>query len=152
MALRGASGETRTQDSAPGNALTLEKSRPAKRHSPSPSAAISGQHGIQEIACSIRPKAVGGCWALDLLLLGNASRSTDVVSRKWLSGSSMDDADQQAPERYRDAAERLRDLAEQTPLPDIQADLMSLAAYFDRMAAHLEAQRRPAEHSERGNI
>ena len=53
----------------------------------------------------------------------------------------MDDAEE--PARYREAARRLRELAEQTPVRDIQADLLSLAAYFDRMAAHLEAQQRP---------
>jgi hypothetical protein len=45
-------------------------------------------------------------------------------------------------ESYREAAERLRELAEQTLVRNIQADLVSLAAYFDRMADHFEAQRR----------
>jgi hypothetical protein len=62
----------------------------------------------------------------------------------------MHDANKQASERYREAAERLRDLAEQTQLPDIHADLISLAAYFDGIAARLETQHRPAEDSERG--
>jgi hypothetical protein len=53
----------------------------------------------------------------------------------------MSDAEQAIPELYREGAERLRELATQTPLPDIQADLVSLADYFDRMASHLEAQR-----------
>lgn len=62
-----------------------------------------------------------------------------VVTIEWLSpGVPMDDAE--GPERYREAAKRLRELAEQTPVRDIQADLLSLAAYFDRMAVHLEAQ------------
>jgi hypothetical protein len=52
----------------------------------------------------------------------------------------MGDADQPTAELYREAAERLRELATQTPLPDIQADLVSLADYFDRMATHFEAQ------------
>jgi hypothetical protein len=54
----------------------------------------------------------------------------------------MNDSEEPAPERYREIAERLRELAEQTPVLEIQADLTSLALYFDRMAAHLEARRR----------
>jgi hypothetical protein len=50
----------------------------------------------------------------------------------------MNDTEEATPERYREAAERLRELAEQSPLADIQADLRSLAAYFDRMAVHLK--------------
>jgi hypothetical protein len=55
----------------------------------------------------------------------------------------MNDIEETGSEEYRNAAERLRELAEQTPVRDIQADLVSLAAFFDRMADHLEAQRRP---------
>ena len=62
----------------------------------------------------------------------------------------MNDTEGPAPERYREVAERVRELAEQTPVPDIQADLMSLAAYFDRMAAHLVAQRRTTRNSDDG--
>ena len=57
----------------------------------------------------------------------------------------MNDTDEPASESYREAAERLRELAEQTLVRDIQADLVSLAAYFDRMADHLEALRRPRQ-------
>jgi len=68
----------------------------------------------------------------------------NVVSIKWLSpGVPMTDTEEPTPERYREAADRLRELAEQSPLPDIQADLISLAAYFDRMAAALDTRRRP---------
>ncbi len=35
-----------------------------------------------------------------------------------------------------------RELARQSPLPDIQGDLLELAARFERMAAYYEAQRR----------
>jgi hypothetical protein len=55
----------------------------------------------------------------------------------------MNDTDE--PERYREAARRLRELAEQTPVRDIRADLISLAAYFDRMADHFEHQSRRAQ-------
>jgi HEAT repeat protein len=54
----------------------------------------------------------------------------------------MSDADQPTPELYRQAAEKLRELADQSHLPDIQGDLRDLAARFERMAAHYEAQRR----------
>lgn len=50
----------------------------------------------------------------------------------------MNDTVEPRPELYREVAEALRQLAEQSPVQMIQADLMSLAAYFDRMAAHLE--------------
>lgn len=53
----------------------------------------------------------------------------------------MSDTEEPAPDLYRAAAERLRELAAQSPLPDIQGDLTSLAAFFERVAAHLEAQR-----------
>ena len=59
----------------------------------------------------------------------------------------MDDTDEPEIERYRDIAERLRELAEQTPVRDIQADLVSLADYFDRMTAHFQSQRAPDERS-----
>ena len=52
----------------------------------------------------------------------------------------MSDIEEPSPEHYREAARRLRDLARESPLPDIQGDLMSLAAFFERMAAHLEAR------------
>jgi hypothetical protein len=54
----------------------------------------------------------------------------------------MSDAEQPTPERYREAAEKLRQLAGQSPLPDVQKDLLDLAAHFERMAAYLDAQRR----------
>ena len=54
----------------------------------------------------------------------------------------MNEAEGPAPERYRQAAQRLRGLAEGGPVHEIQADLLSLAARFDRMAADLEGQRR----------
>jgi hypothetical protein len=53
----------------------------------------------------------------------------------------MNDTEEASSEGYRKAAERLRDLAEQSRLADIQADLMFLAAYFDRMAVHFEKPR-----------
>ena len=53
----------------------------------------------------------------------------------------MNDAEQPTPERYRESAEKLRLLAGQSPLPNIQGDLLDLAARFERMAAYLEAQR-----------
>jgi hypothetical protein len=54
----------------------------------------------------------------------------------------MNHAEEPSSERCRELAERLRELAEQSPLPEIQADLISLAAYFDDMAGHLETRRR----------
>jgi molecular chaperone GrpE (heat shock protein) len=63
----------------------------------------------------------------------------------------MDDTDEPAFERYGEAAERLRELAEQTSVRDIQADLLSLADYFDRMAAQLKTQRSPGERSNKHN-
>jgi hypothetical protein len=53
----------------------------------------------------------------------------------------MNDTEEPAFECYREAAQRLRELAEQTPVRDIQADLISLAAYFDRKAAHFAGGR-----------
>jgi hypothetical protein len=50
----------------------------------------------------------------------------------------MSDAEQPTAELYREAADRLRELAKQIPLPEIQAELASVAAYFERMATHLE--------------
>jgi formate dehydrogenase maturation protein FdhE len=47
---------------------------------------------------------------------------------------AMSDAEQPTPELYREAAKRLRQLAAQSPLPDIQGDLLDLAARFERMA------------------
>ena len=49
------------------------------------------------------------------------------------------------PELYRQIALELRRLADQSPLPDIQLDLVSLAEHFERLAAHLEAQNRLSE-------
>jgi hypothetical protein len=46
------------------------------------------------------------------------------------------------PKAYRAAAERLRQLAEQSLLPDIVADLMEIAARFERMAAYYDAAAR----------
>src|SRR5438477_6533567 len=54
----------------------------------------------------------------------------------------MNHAEEPSSERCRELAERLRELAEQSPLPEIQADLISLAAYFDDMAVYLETRRR----------
>jgi hypothetical protein len=54
----------------------------------------------------------------------------------------MNHAEEPSSERCLELVERLRELAAQSPLPDIQADLTSLAAHFDRMAADLEARRR----------
>ena len=62
----------------------------------------------------------------------------------------MSGADQPTPEPYRQAAEKLRELADQSHLPDIQGDLRDLAARFERMAAHLEAQRRLGAARDRG--
>ena len=53
----------------------------------------------------------------------------------------MNHAEEPSSERCRELAERLRELAEQSPLPEIQADLISLAAYFDDMAVHLGTRR-----------
>jgi hypothetical protein len=55
----------------------------------------------------------------------------------------MSDAQQPTPELYRELAEKLRELADQSHLPDIRGDLLDLSAHFERMAANLEAQRRP---------
>lgn len=68
----------------------------------------------------------------------------NVVSREWLfSGlAAMSDAEQPTPELYREAAERVRNLAQQAHLADIRADLLDLAARFERMAAYLEARYR----------
>lgn len=54
----------------------------------------------------------------------------------------MTGAEQPKPEAYREIAEKLRELADQSYLPDIQGDLRSLAAHFERMAVYYEAQRR----------
>jgi hypothetical protein len=54
----------------------------------------------------------------------------------------MSDADQPTPELYRQAAEKLRELASRSHLPDIQGDLLDLAARFEQMAGNSEAQRR----------
>jgi len=53
----------------------------------------------------------------------------------------MTDAEQPAPEpvELRELAKQLRRLADQSLLPDIKADLLDLAARFERMAANLEA-------------
>jgi hypothetical protein len=53
----------------------------------------------------------------------------------------MNHAEQPSPELYR-AAEKLRELADQSHLPDVQEDLRELAARFERMAAHYDAQGR----------
>lgn len=60
----------------------------------------------------------------------------------FLGLAAMSDAEQPTPELYREAAERVRNLAQQTHLPDIRADLLDLAARFERMAAYLEARYR----------
>ena len=54
------------------------------------------------------------------------------------------------PEELRELAKQLRRLAGQSPLPDIEADLLDLAARFERMAADLEAQRRLGSAPKRG--
>ena len=54
----------------------------------------------------------------------------------------MNNAEQPAPELYRELAEKLRELARQSHLPDIQGDLRVLAARFERMAVYYEAQGR----------
>jgi hypothetical protein len=59
----------------------------------------------------------------------------------WLGFAAMTDAERPTPELYRDAAERLRQMARECRLPDIQGDLLDLAARFERMAAYFEAQR-----------
>ena len=64
----------------------------------------------------------------------------------------MDDAQQPTPELYREAAAKLRVLADQSPLPNIQGDLLNLAARFERMAAYLEAQRGMAADRDTGKI
>jgi hypothetical protein len=56
----------------------------------------------------------------------------------------MNNAEQPSPELYRQAAKKLRELADQSHLPDIRGDLLDLSARFERMAANLEAQRRPS--------
>ena len=53
----------------------------------------------------------------------------------------MSDAEQPSPELYR-LTKKLRELADQSHLPDIQGDLRQLAARFERMAVHFDAQRR----------
>ena len=57
----------------------------------------------------------------------------------------MSDAEHPTPELYREAAERLRELARQSRLPNIEGDLLDLAARFERMAAYLEAQSSPKD-------
>jgi hypothetical protein len=59
----------------------------------------------------------------------------------------MSDAEQPTPELYREAAKQLRQLAAQSSLPNIQGDLLDLAARFERMAAHFEAQQRLRQNS-----
>ena len=54
----------------------------------------------------------------------------------------MAGAEQPEPELYREIAEKLREMADQSHLPEIQEDLRALAARFEEMAAHCEAQRR----------
>ena len=61
----------------------------------------------------------------------------------------MSDAEQPSPELYR-LTKKLKELADQSHLPDIQGDLRQLAARFDRMAAHLEAQRSPGAAPDNG--
>jgi hypothetical protein len=63
----------------------------------------------------------------------------------------VNDAEQPTPELYREAAEKLRLLADQSPLPDVQGDLLDLAARFERMAAYFEAQRRLDAARDAGN-
>ena len=51
----------------------------------------------------------------------------------------MSDAEQPIPELYREAAEQVRRLARQARLTDIRADLLELAARFERLAAYADA-------------
>jgi hypothetical protein len=60
---------------------------------------------------------------------------------------AMNNAEQPSPELHRQLAEKLKELADQSHLPDIQGDLLELSARFERMAAYLEAQRRPRSRS-----
>jgi ribosomal protein S15P/S13E len=62
----------------------------------------------------------------------------------------MTRAEQPEPELYREIAEKLREMADQSHLPEIQEDLRALAARFDEMAAHCEAQRRQRAARRRG--
>jgi hypothetical protein len=58
-------------------------------------------------------------------------------------------AEQPEPELYQ-IAEKLREMADQSHLPEIQEDLRALAARFEEMAAHCEAQRRQGAARRRG--
>jgi predicted metal-dependent enzyme (double-stranded beta helix superfamily) len=54
----------------------------------------------------------------------------------------MTDAEQPEPELYREIAAKLKEMADQSHLPDVQQDLRELAARFEWMAAHYDAQGR----------
>ena len=62
----------------------------------------------------------------------------------------MTGAEQPEHELYREIAEKLREMADQSHLPEIQEDLRALAARFEEMAAHCEAQRRQGAARRRG--
>jgi ribosomal protein S15P/S13E len=62
----------------------------------------------------------------------------------------MTRAEQPEPELYHEIAEKLREMADQSHLPEIQEDLRALAARFEEMAAHCEAQRRQGAARRRG--
>jgi ribosomal protein S15P/S13E len=67
----------------------------------------------------------------------------------------MTGAEQPEHELYREIAEKLREMAVQSlarapHLPEIQEDLRALAARFEEMAAHCEAQRRQGAARRRG--
>jgi hypothetical protein len=88
------------------------------------------------------PKAKNQRWVRDLerSRLCDCCDTADIV----VCGlAAMSDAEQPTPELYREAAERVRQLAQQSRLPDIQADLLDLAARFERMAAYFEAASTP---------
>jgi hypothetical protein len=76
------------------------------------------------------------------LVLGNGLSVRTFGDYRVNPGCAMNAAQQPTPELYREAATKLRVLANQSPLPNIQGDLLDLAARFERMAAYFEAQRR----------
>jgi hypothetical protein len=51
----------------------------------------------------------------------------------------MSEAEPPIPELYREAAEAVRQLARQARLADVRADLLDLAARFERLATYAEA-------------
>jgi hypothetical protein len=92
-------------------------------------------NGVDEAVFFSRPgkKRLVAAW--------NFGHFFDVMVKR-IGGPAMNDAEHPSPELYREAAAKLREMADQSHLPDIQGDLRTLAARFERMAMYYEAQRR----------